>query len=82
MTAEVPDPESFIDMYGRDDRVRFADTGAEMALGQALQLEALLCKGDPDAVQDPLRRVRYLARILAEGGSLLREHEHLLEDTE
>jgi hypothetical protein len=80
MTAEMPDAQRFMEMYRPDDRVRFEDTGAEMTLGQALQLEALLCTADTDARQDPLRRIGYLARILAAGGSLLPEHEHLLED--
>jgi len=71
------DPQTFVDTYGLDAPVAF-DNGMNVSLGQALQMEAMFCTADAVSRQDPAKRVRYLAGMLAAGGTLLPEHEYLL----
>lgn len=77
MEREAIDPQDFIEAYGPDAAVMVGG-GMEMTLGQALQAERLLCPADSTNRQDPAKRVGYLARILAAGGSLREEDQHLL----
>lgn len=79
--GEYEDPQDFIDAYGLDAPVAFAN-GMQMTLGQALDAERLLCPADATVRQDPSRRLGYLANILAAGGSLLPEDEHYLPPAE
>jgi hypothetical protein len=82
MTAEIPDPQSFIDMYGPDAQVVLGEgEGKPMSLSTALQFEEM-CTIDSEVRMDPVRRTRFLARSLAAGGSLLPEHEYLLGEGE
>jgi hypothetical protein len=77
------DPQELIDYYGPDARV-VAGWGEGMAteLGQALAAEEMFCKATDENRLDPLKRARYLAGILARGGSLDPVHEYLLEEIE
>jgi hypothetical protein len=79
--GEYVDPQDFIDAYGPDAPVAFAN-GMQMTLRQALDAERLLCPADVTARQDPRRRIGYLANILAAGGSLLPEDEQYLPPVE
>lgn len=76
-SAEIPDPQTFIDSYGLNAAV-VAGKGIEMTLGQALEFERMLCPAGTTARQDPVKRVGYLANMLAAGGSLRPEDEHYL----
>ncbi|CAN5418699.1 hypothetical protein BH09PAT4_BH09PAT4_02500 [soil metagenome] len=80
MAGEILDPEAFIDSYGDTAPVALGET--TMTLGQALEAERLFCPADATKRQDPDRRVRYLARILASAGTLRPEDEHLLGQQE
>lgn len=75
--GEFVDPQEFIDAYGPDAPVAFAN-GMQMSLGQALDAERLLCPADAVTRQDPRRRIGYLASMLAAGGSLRPEDEQYL----
>ena len=77
---EVPDPQALIEAYGLDARVVVGSGDLAMTLGQALLAESLLCPANPTERQDPRRRLSYLAGMLAAGGSLRPEDEHLLGD--
>ena len=81
MSREIRDPQSFVDSYGLDASV-VVGNGMKMTLGQALAAERLLCPAEAIDRQDPAKRIGYLARILAEGGSLLQDDRHWLGDTE
>jgi hypothetical protein len=81
MPAKITDPESFIDMYGLEAKVVLGE-GQEMTLGQALEFEEMFCTADTGIRRDPAKRIGYLARKLAAGGSLRPEHEHLLGEGE
>jgi len=70
------DPNSFVAYYGPTAVVKVG--GKAMALGQALQMEALLCPADTTRRQDPQLRIGYLARMLYDGGSLQPAHQRLL----
>ncbi|MGH7195743.1 MAG: hypothetical protein ACREGA_03095 [Candidatus Saccharimonadales bacterium] len=75
---EILDPQDFIKAYGFDAPVVLGEPGRAMSLGQALQFEAMFCTADASDRRDPAKRVGYLARILADGGSLREEDEHLI----
>lgn len=79
--GEYADPEEFIDAYGTDAPVAFAN-GMQMTLGQALDAERLLCPADTVDRQDPIKRLGYLASMLAAGGSLRPEDERYLPPAE
>lgn len=79
--AEIPDSQAFIDSYGADAEV-VAGKGVRMTLGQALEFERMLCPADTAKRQDPVKRVGYLANMLAAGGSLRLEDEHYLSREE
>lgn len=81
MSPEISDPARFIHEYPGETPVRVG--GMTISLAQAQQAEALLCQATPDRRQDPGRRARYYAGMLAAAGSLQKEHEYLLlEETE
>ncbi len=83
MSSEIPDPERFMEMYGPDALVVTGKEGSKpLTLEQALLREAMLCEANKEVRQDPVRRVRFLARALAAGGSLLPEHAYLIEESE
>ncbi len=77
MEGEITDPQALIAAYGPDAPVR-SPNGVAMTLGQVLAAEALLCPADVATRQDPVKRVGYLARMLAAGESLRPEDHHLL----
>jgi hypothetical protein len=79
--GETPDPQAFIDVYGPDAQVGF-DNGMSMKLGQALDMERSFCPADQVNRQDPAKRIRYLAKILAAGGSLRPEDSQYLPKPE
>ena len=76
--GEAPDPQAFIDSYGPAAPVAFGN-GLQTTLGQALEAESLLCPADAATRQDPLRRIGYLANMLAAADSLRPEDAHYLE---
>lgn len=67
------DPQAFIQAYGPDAPVVIGEGGMQLTLGQALAAEAL-CPASKDAIVDPVRRVAFLAGILAAAGTLREEH--------
>ena len=76
-------PQVIIDFYGENAQVVVGrGEGMAMSLGQALAAEAMFCEASDQSRQDPMKRARYLAAILARGGSLATVHEHLLEESE
>jgi hypothetical protein len=78
---EAPDPVGgFIEMYGEDALV-VAGT-MPMTLGQALKMEQMFCPADSAERLDPIKRLHYLAGMLAAAGSLRPEHEELLSSSE
>jgi hypothetical protein len=74
---KTPDPQDFISTYGTDAAV-LVGNGMQMTLGQALEAERLFCPADAATRQDPLKRLSYLAGMLAAAGSLRPEDEYLL----
>jgi hypothetical protein len=74
---ETLDPQAFIETYGLDTEVAFAN-GMSMTLGEALELEKSFCTADASARKDPTKRIGYLAHKLAAADSLRPEHEHFL----
>jgi hypothetical protein len=85
--SELPqnpdDPQALIDFYGTDAQVVVGrGEGMIMNLGQALEAETMFCEANDQNRQDPVKRARYLAEILARAGSLAEVHEHLLEKSE
>ena len=67
--GKIVDPQAFIGSYDPTTPVAFGN-GMRMTLAQALAAEQLLCPANPDARQDPRKRLGYLANMLAAGGSL------------
>jgi len=77
MTYENPGPEELIDVYGDEAPVVIGD-GVKMSLGQALKMEQMFCPAEVTARQDPVKRVAYLAGMLAAADTLRPEHAYLL----
>jgi len=66
----------FMEAYDTETPVVAGDR--PMSLGQALAFERMFCPADPTDREDPGKRLRYLAGMLAAAGSLRPEHEGLL----
>jgi hypothetical protein len=76
MSSEITEAE-FIDIYG-EAPITFRDQS--VPLTTLLQMEAAFCTGQPEARQDPEKRVGYLAKLV--GDNLLPEHEHLRPESD
>ena len=82
MAPEGLDQNKIVELYGLDAPVVVGVGGVSLKLGQALQMEEAFCKAKPEARLDNDKRVRYLASILNDAGSLKPEHLFLLETSE
>jgi|GEM_PF-3762123 len=77
--AQLPAVLDAFTAYYRGENVRVGHT--TMPLGTALQMEAMLCEGDPSRTKDPVTRIRWMAGNLAAATSLQPEHSHFLAPT-
>lgn len=75
-TRALLSEQDLIDRYGLEAQV--VSGTFTMTLGQALAFEKDFCQAPEEAKADPLKRVRFLAKMLQSGGSLLPEDEYLI----
>ena len=77
MKENIPDPQEFIESYGREAKVVI---GKDMSttLGEALDFEELMCDAPDDKHLDPVKRVGYIANMLSRADSLRPEDAHLV----
>jgi hypothetical protein len=80
--SDLPNPESFIESYGLEAKVKIGADSREMTLGQALAFEQMFCPAETTKREDPTKRLGYLAHMLAAAGSLRPEDQYLIEARE